>query len=119
MKKRNLLIAVLALVMIFAMAGCGEKKYTPTFMYFVSEADENYDEAMTVVSELQEEYGKKVTFDIHNIDETPEDKENFPVDGQTPALIMLNTKNDPSAFEFQCSDKETLKKDIDAALAAK
>ena len=120
MKKRllSLGMAVMLMLSALAMAGCGSKEevYTPTFMYFVSSSDANYDEAMAVVSELQSEYEGKITFDIHNIDETPEDKENFPVDGTTPALIMLNTDNDISAMEFMCADKETLKNDIEIAL---
>ena len=120
MKKRifGLGMAALMMLSIMAMSGCGKKEdvYTPTFMYFVSESEANYDDAMIVAAELQEEYADKVTFDIHNIDETPEDKENFPVDGMTPALIMLNTSNDISAMEFMCVDKDTLTKDIENAL---
>ena len=120
MKKRilSLGMAVMLMLSALAMAGCGSKEevYTPTFMYFVSGSDANYDEAMAVVSELQDEYEGKITFDIHNIDETPEDKENFPVDGTTPTLIMLNTDNDISAMEFMCADKDTLKNDIENAL---
>ena len=120
MKKRllSLGMAVMLLMSALAMAGCGknEPEYKPTFMYFVSASDENYNDAMTVVGELQEEYGDRVTFDIHNIDETPEDKENFPVDGTTPTLIMLNINNDISAMEFMCVDKATLVNDIENAL---
>ena len=120
MKKRilSLGMAVMLMLSALAMAGCGskEKVYTPTFMYFVSGADAGYDEEMELISELQKEYDGKITFDIHNIDETPEDKDNFPVDGMTPSLIMLNTDNDISAMEFMCADKETLKKDIEIAL---
>ena len=86
-----------------------EKVYVPTFMYFVSESDENYEEAVKVFEELKAEYDGKVKFDLHNIDENPKDKENFPVDGNTPALIMLNTGNNLSAIEFKCTDKEKLR----------
>ncbi len=94
-----------------------EKVYTPTFMYFVSKSDADYDKAMTAVKELQGEYGDKVKFDIVDVDEKPEAKENFQmVDGNTPFLIMLNTNNDISAFEFKCADKEKLAADIENAL---
>ena len=119
MKKRifSLGIALMLVMSAVAMTGCGKKsEYTPTFMYFVSGSDANYDEAMAVVEELEKEYDGKITFDIHNIDETPEDKENFPVEGMTPALIMLNTSNDISAMEFMCVNKDTLKNDIETAL---
>ena len=120
MKKRifSFGMAVMLMLSAAAMTGCGKKKaeYTPTCMYFVSGSDANYDEAMAVVSELEKEYEGKITFDIHNIDETPEDKDNFPVDGMTPALIMLNTSNDISAMEFMCADKDKLTDDIETAL---
>lgn len=115
MKKSKIILAisVLSLVVLFA-AGCGNK-VKPTFMYFYTNADT---ETVTpVLDELQKEYGKKVTFNLINVDENPEALENFQlVSGNTPALIMLNTNNDISKFEFQCSDKETLKADIDNAL---
>ena len=122
MKKRifSLGLAIMLMLSAAAMTGCGKKEqeqvYTPTFMYFVSGSDENYDEAMAVVEELKAEYEGQITFDIHNIDETPEDKTNFPVEGMTPALIMLNTSNDISAMEFMCADKDKLKDDIENAL---
>lgn len=92
------------------------QKVTPTFMYFISESDTGYEQTNIMLKELQEQYGDSVRFDIVNVDENPEAKKNFPVDGQTPALIMLNTSNDISALEFQCSDKDTLIKDIENAL---
>lgn len=116
MKKSKIILTIsaLSLVVLFA-AACGKDKVTPTFMYFYTNADT---ETVTpVLEELQDEYGKKVTFNLINVDENPEALENFQlVSGNTPALIMLNTDNDISKFEFQCSDKETLKADIDAAL---
>ena len=71
MKKRILSLGMALIMMLsaIAMAGCSKKEvYKPTFMYFVSGSDANYDEAMAVAAELEKEYGKKVTFDIHNID---------------------------------------------------
>lgn len=93
-----------------------EKKVTPTFMYFISASDAEYEKTNAMLDELQKEYEGRINFDIRNIDENPEDKKNFPVDGQTPALIMLNTSNDISGLEFKCNDKETLVKDIENAL---
>ena len=85
-------------------------------MYFVSAKDADYDTEMKVVQELQDAYEGKVNFQITNIDENPEAAENFPVAGQTPALIMLDTANNISALEFTMSDKATLENDIKAAL---
>ena len=93
-----------------------EKVYTPTFMYFVSNSDADFEKTTAMLDELQKEYGDKITFEIKNIDDEPELKDNFPVEGQTPALIMLNTSNDISAFEFQCSDKDNLIECIKNAL---
>ena len=93
-----------------------EKVYTPTFMYFVSNSDADFEKTAAMLYELKKEYGDKITFEIKNIDDEPELKDNFPVEGQTPALIMLNTSNDISAFEFQCSDKDKLIECIKNAL---
>lgn len=94
-----------------------EKAYTPTFMYFVSAADDGYDATMVMLEKLKAEYGEKVKFDIRNIDENPELTESFPVgDGRTPTLIMLNTKNEISNILFNNSNREDLKAAIDAAM---
>lgn len=93
-----------------------EKQYTPTFMYFVSDEDKNKEETDKMLEELKSEYEGKVNFDVRNITETPEDGENFPVKGATPAVIMLNTSNDICAMQFMCNDKAELKEIIDAAL---
>ena len=95
-----------------------EKVYTPTFMYFVSANDEGYDNTNKVIEELKKEYEGKINFDVRNIDEDKEAAENFSAAGNTPLLIMLNTKNDISAFNPKCSDKDMLKQAIEAALAA-
>ncbi|MCI8404152.1 MAG: hypothetical protein HFE49_04540 [Clostridia bacterium] len=128
---KKFLAAVLAATvgMTGMLAGCGSKtddsasnastaeKVTPTFMYFVSNSDENFDKTNEMVAELETEYSQDIKFEIINVDENPEAAENFQlVQGQTPALIMLNTNNDISAIEFKCSDKEKLTSDIKAAL---
>lgn len=102
-----------------ADSSADEKVYTPTFMYFISSSDENADETLKMLDEFKKKYDGKVNFDIRNIDEDKESAKNFPVEGQTPALIMLNTKNDICAFEFKCSDKSKLEADIENALNAK
>lgn len=94
-----------------------DEKVTPTFMYFVSENDENFENEEQLFKELKKEYSGKVNFQFANIDEDPEILENFElVNGQTPTLIMLDTSNNISAIEFKCDDKEILKKDIEEAL---
>lgn len=114
-KSRIILTAALISIAALIIAGCGSDKVKPTFMYFYTNADtETVD---PIIEELQDEYGKKVTFSLVNVDENPEALNNFEiVSGNTPALIMLNTNNDISKFEFQCTDKETLKADIEDAL---
>ncbi len=91
--------------------------YTPTLMYFVSEKDEKFDEEMKLITELEKEYESKINFDIHNIDKTPEDKKNFPVEDTTPVLIMLDSSNNISALEFLCLDKETIINEIEKAMS--
>ena len=79
-------------------------------MYFVANADDNFDATNTMYTELENEYKDKINFQLVNVDENPEALENFSlVKDQTPALIMLDTSNNISAIEFKCSDKDKLK----------
>lgn len=92
------------------------KIYTPTFMYFVSNSDNGFEATNNMIEELKKEYEGRVNFEVINLDDVPEAKEDYPVDQQTPALIMLNTHNDISAIEFKCSDKQKLSRYIENAL---
>lgn len=118
MRNKKIIIAAVAIIAIVAViAGIiGSSGPKPTFMYFVSKTDVDYDNAMSTVESLKESYGKKINFDIVDVDENPESKKNFPVEGQTPVLIMLNTSNDISALEFKCSDEAKLENAIKSAL---
>lgn len=93
-----------------------EVKVTPTFMYFVSKQDADHDKTMEIVEELKKKYKGKVNFDITDIDENPEAKENFPVEGQTPMLIMLDTSNNISMMPQKITDKAKLEEAIENAL---
>lgn len=93
-----------------------EVKVTPTFMYFVSKQDADHDKTMEIVEELKKKYKGKVNFDITDIDENPEAKENFPVEGQTPMLIMLDTSNNISMMPQKITDKAKLEEAIKNAL---
>ena len=120
MKKKFAAVLVAAITAAALMlTGCGGNKagkVTPTFMYFVSNSDADFDSTQATVKELEEEYKGKINFNLINIDENTEAATNFPVQGNTPMLIMLNTSNDISAMAPQCSDKDELKGYIDAAL---
>ena len=130
-KKKIIALAMSAVMAVGLIAGCGStkdtstdtaqtestEKVTPTFMYFVANADENFDATNTMYAELENEYKDEINFQLVNVDENPEALENFSlVKDQTPALIMLDTSNNISAIEFKCSDKDKLKSDIDTAL---
>lgn len=122
MKKRIIMVGIIILILVvaiasvFLIAGVGrEKVYEPTFMYFVSNADE---ETVTeTIDKLKAEFEGRVIFDIINVDENPDAKENFPIDENTPMLIMLNTKNDISALAPKCTGYDELKAQIEKALA--
>ena len=94
------------------------KVYTPTFMYFVSKTDEKYSEYMAAVNEVQAEYASKIQFQIIDIDEDPEKKENFEdiVGMGMPALIMLDTKNNICGINISCVEKATMVENIKRAL---
>ena len=125
MKKTLTVVMITLLAAMLMLTGCGKKgtepvtevdHVTPTFMYFVSNSDENFDETQKTIAELEKEYDGDVIFSVINIDENTEAATNFPVQGQTPMLIMLNTNNDISAMSPKCSDKGELKEAIEAAL---
>ncbi len=130
-KHTKIILAVVMAVTALMICACGgngstsgtapqgnavpHEKVTPTFKYFYTNAEK--DTVMPIVDELKEKYGDSVVFDIVNVDENKEILQNFQlVDGNTPALIMLNTDNDISKLEFQCTDIEVLKADIDETL---
>ena len=135
MKKRITAIILAALMGAVMLAGCGSKadndtantpepeaqaveKVTPTLMYFISNADATFDEEQKTVEELQKEYGDSVNFSVINIDINTEAANNFPVQGQTPMVIMLDTSNNISAMSPMTYEKGALKEIIDAALNA-
>ena len=136
MKKRITAVILAALMGAVMLAGCGNKaeetpaettaptaeesveKVTPTLMYFISNSDETFDEEQKNVEELQQEYGDSVNFDVINIDENTEAANNFPVQGQTPMVIMLDTSNNISAMSPMTYEKDALKEIIDAAMGA-
>lgn len=93
-----------------------EKVYTPTFMYFVSNNDADFAKTNETIEKLKGEYNGKVNFDVRNVTEDPSQLENFPVEGQTPALIMLDTSNNISNFLFMNGNYDDLKAAIEAAL---
>ncbi len=117
MKKRITALLLVALTAAtFMLAGCGGNKFTPTFMYFVSNSDTDFDKTNEMFEELKKEYKKDVKFELVNIDEDVEAAANFPVLGNTPMLIMLNTSNDISAMAPKCNDAVKLREYIEAAL---
>ena len=93
-----------------------EKVYTPTFMYFIADTDANFAATNETIEKLKKEYEGKVIFDIRNVTQDPGQLDNFPVEGQTPALIMLDTSNNISNFLFMNGNYDDLKAAIDAAL---
>lgn len=138
MKKRITAVILAALMGTVMLAGCGNKaeetpapaetnaptaeepveKVTPTLMYFISNGDATFDEEQKTIEELQQEYGDSVNFDVINIDENTEAANNFPVQGQTPMVIMLDTSNNISAMSPMTYEKDALKGIIDAAMGA-
>ncbi|MDD6483318.1 MAG: hypothetical protein PUF72_01915 [Clostridiales bacterium] len=94
-----------------------QEKVTPTFKYFVSGADADYDKTMKTIEALKSEYKDRVIFDIVNVDEDPQALENFAmVKDNTPYLIMLNTTNDICALRPKINSQKELKVEIDNAL---
>lgn len=92
-------------------------KVTPTFMYFVTNDDLANEAVKSTLDALQAEYADRVNFDIKNVDEDATLLERFSfVEGNTPALIMLNTANDICDIKMKNSDQDALKASIEGAL---
>lgn len=97
-------------------ASKGEDNVTlPTFMYFISDADSDLKNINEVIEKLKKEYEGIVNFDIRNVTKEPENLKNFPVEGATPALIMLNSNNDITNILFRNSNYSELKQAIEEA----
>ena len=130
-KKKIIALAMSAVMAVGMIAGCGStnnsgtdtaqtestEKVTPTFMYFVANADDNFDATNTMYTELENEYKDKINFQLVNVDENPEALENFSlVKDQTPHLLCLIHQIISRLLNLSASDKDKLKTDIDNAL---
>ncbi len=117
--KRVIAIISASVLAVSMISGCGCKKKVeeqankPTFMYFISNSDENFDETNKVLDELQKEYKNKVDFKIRNID--TDNVQELIAQGQTPTLILIK-ENEDSQIKYKCNDKEELKNCIENAL---
>lgn len=85
------------------------------FMYYVSEADENKDEALKVVDELKSEYSKIIDFVVINIDKEPEKVYGFALPDETPKLVLIGI-NGEFSMKNNCADKNVLKQEIENVL---
>lgn len=91
-----------------------EEKKVPTFLYFVSENDTDYEKALEVFEELKKEYGEKVDFQLKNVTKEPELLENFSlVKDNTPALIA---DGEDLGIQLKTVDKNILVKEIEKML---
>lgn len=128
-KKIIAVIAVMALA-VGMISGCGckkkdipadvaentetAKKENPTFMYYISNSDEDFDKTNETLKELEEEYKDRVNFKIINIDD--DNVQALVTQGQTPTLILTNGTDGEAQIKNQCNDKEELKNCIEEAL---
>ena len=90
-------------------------KEMPTFMYYVSSSDENFDKTNEIVEELKKEYEGKVQFKIINIDEAADASQLLVSKGQTPTLIMTGKTNE-TEIKSKCNNKDELKQCIENAI---
>lgn len=77
-KKKIIALAMSAVMAVGMIAGCGStnnsgtdttqtestEKVTPTFMYFVANADDNFDATNTMYTELETNIRTKSTFNL-------------------------------------------------------
>lgn len=94
-----------------------EPENKAVFMYFVTNSDLDNKTTKDALDKLKKEYGEKVTFDIKNVDEDKTLLENFSiVNGNMPALIMLNGEADITGFLPKTNDYNKLKESVEMAL---
>lgn len=94
-----------------------EPENKAVFMYFVTNSDLDNKTTKDTLDKLKKEYGEKVTFDIKNVDEDKSLVENFSiVNGNMPALIMLNSAADITGFLPKTNDYNKLKEAVEMAL---
>lgn len=135
-KKKIIIIAVIVAVSVFALAVSLLKKdngvASPSktnnavqtedikakFMYYVSEANENKEEALKIVDELKNEYKDEVDFVVINIDTEPEKVYGFALPDETPKLVLIGINNEFS-MKSNCADKEVLKQEIENVINKK
>ena len=85
------------------------------FMYYVSEADQNKEEALKAVDEIKDEYKDKVEFVVINIDKEPEKVYGFALPDETPKLVLIGVNNE-FAMKNNCADKKILKQELEKVL---
>ncbi len=88
-----------------------------TFMFFMTNEDEKNKDLNSKLDELKREYTDRVEFDIRNVDKDKELLKNFPVEGSTPALIMLKPNGDIVNMLLSIKEYDNLKSVIESAFA--
>ncbi len=92
-----------------------EANQKATFMFFVTKEDEKNEDLNKALDKLKDEYKDTVEFDIKNVDKDKELLKNFPVEGNTPALIMMKPGGDIVNMLFMTAEYDKLKAAIDSA----
>ena len=107
-KKKIIALAMSAVMAVGMIAGCGStnnsgtdtaqtestEKVTPTFMYFVANADDNFDATNTMYTELENEYKDKINFQLVNVDENPDIAVEYNVMSIPTLIVFKNGKEE-------------------------
>ena len=72
------------------------------FMFFVT--DSEYSELKSTLHKLEKEYNGSVEFVINNVDRDKSLLNSYPVENNTPALIMLDENSDIVGIHFKVND---------------
>jgi ABC-type glycerol-3-phosphate transport system substrate-binding protein len=129
--KMKKIIAILAAMTLAAgmITGCGCKKTDdtstaqtekidetlPSFIYYVSSSDDDFDKNNDMIEELKKEYEGKINLVVVDVDNN--EVQALVGKGQTPTLVFMgNSDSSTNAIKPMCSDKEELKKCIDDVL---
>lgn len=87
----------------------------PKFMLFVTDAEYGA-ELKNIVHKLEKEYKGRAEISVMNVDQNKSLLNSFPVDGNTPAVIMTDELGDVCGIHFKTDSYDTMRIIIEDAI---
>lgn len=86
----------------------------PKLMFFVT--DEDYAEMKNTVHKLEKEYKGRIDIEVMNVDRDKSLLSSFPVDGNTPAVIVTDGSGDVCGIHFKTDSYDAMRLIIEEAV---